>query len=589
MEGKMRKMTSDARHAASRLLAACSSAAGRRAVVCACFVLAALFLLGLSRRGLSYLDVGMYMSGYQYFNGDPLTTSFLGQWLMSYELTGALMKWLSVDTYYGLRVLRTALVVLIEACVYLGLRHDVPRRYLLAGLALATLSQQDSYYEINYNDYSAFLLCLALLALYHAFTRSRRRLLGYALSGLAVGVSILFRFTNLSFLLLPVGALLVFALLRLPRPRAAGLWAFYAGAAAGLALMVALALATGKGGVLAQTVTDLLQIGTRGDDPHNVKNVFFWLYGMYKQQVKAGAVVAILVLVYAALRRRTSSHLWRAALLACFVFSMWLNIYLREIISDVTVGLSWITFFVLVAAPRFRRGPVAAFAMGFLFPLFLPVGTNGGSVFIGQCTVFMPLPATLCILADNFRQGSLPADRRRLPAIVLGAIVLPFLWATAKRPMSEEGYRLECRYAIDSPLARGIATTRSNAATLNHIIHQLRGSYLHGDYLICTFNIPAISLLECRPYGVFSTVFCSPYMCRHYVTVAERHLHALPSVLLDTEDMTPKDGELVRFLRSQSAYRRVWTDGRFVLLKPDVRHAPASRHNEYSSSSSTQP
>lgn len=585
----MRKMKSDERYPARRLREACSSVVGRRVVVGAYFVLAAIFLLGLSRRGLSYLDAGMYMSGYQYFNEDPLATSFLGQWLMSYELTGALMKWLSIDTYYGLRVLRMALVMLIEVCVYLGLRRDVPRRYLLAGLALATLSQQDSYYEINYNDYSAFLLCLALLALYHAFTRSRRRLLGYALSGLAVGVAILFRFTNLSFLFLPVGALLVFGVLRLPRPRAAGLWAFYVGAAAGLALMVALAVATGKGGVLAQTVTDLFQIGTRGDDPHNVKNVFFWLYGMYKQQVKAGAIVAILVLVYAALRRRTSSHVWRVALLACFIFLMWLNIYLREIISDVTVGLSWITFFVLVVAPRFRRGSVAAFAMGFLFPLFLPIGTNGGSVFIGQCAVFMPLPATLCILAANFKQSSMPADIHRLPAFVLGAIVLPFLWATVKRPMSEEGCRLECRYAIDSPLAKGITTTRNNAGTLNHIVHQLRGSYLHGDYLICTFNIPAISLLECRPYGVFSTVFCSPYMCRHYVTVAEQHLHTLPSVLLDKEAMTPKDGDLVCFLRSQSTYRRVWTDGRFVLLKPDVRHASTSHHNEYSSPSSTQP
>lgn len=574
---------------AMRVAAACSSVAGRRLVVGAYFVLASAFLLLLSRQGLSYLDVGMYMSGYQHFNDDPAATSFLGQWMMSYELTGALMKWLSIDSYYGLRVLRTVLVMLIEVAVYAGLRRDVPRRYLLAGLALATISQQDSYYEINYNDYSAFFLCLALLVLHHTLTRSSRPARGYALAGFIVGLSVLFRFTNLSFLLLPAGVLLVFWLMGLPRPRAGSWWTFYAGAVAGLGAMVALAWATDKGGVLVQTVADLLQIGTRGDDPHNVKNVFFWLYDMYKQQVKAGCIVGILVVVYAALRRRASSRGARVVLLAGFVFLMWLNIYLREVVSDVTVGLSWIVFFALVAVPRLRQGPVTVFAVGFLFPLFLPIGTNGGSVFIGQCTVFMPLPATLCILAVNFRQSTTHATFRQLPAIVLGAIVVPFLWAAAKRPMSEEGYRLECRYAIDSPLACGISTTKDNAEMLNHLIHQLRGTCLHGDYLICTFNIPSVSLLECKPYAVFSTVFCSPHMSQHYVAVAENHLHTLPCVLFDKESMTDKDTDLVCFLRSRSTYRQVWTDGRFVLLRPCTPPGATRPRSEYSPHSSEQP
>ena len=47
---------------------------------------AALFLGVQMFQGLSYLDIGMYMSGYQHFTSDPYASYFLGQWILTYDV-----------------------------------------------------------------------------------------------------------------------------------------------------------------------------------------------------------------------------------------------------------------------------------------------------------------------------------------------------------------------------------------------------------------------------------------------------------------------------------------------------------------------
>lgn len=541
----------------------------RIAVICY-FIIATLFLLVRAMQGLSFLDIGMYMSGYEHFNEDPISIYYVGQWLMSFEFSGWILKLFSFDSYYGLRIMRTVLVIAMEIIIYLHLKHYMPKRYVLLGLAIATIAQQESYADINYNDYSAFFLCLSLLLFHRGMASSNLKRLSFFLSGLVVGLSIFFRMTNISFLTIPLCALIVLPLVGCRKPSLGSFSLFYSGSVVGVALMLLVIYFTGTWQALMMTITDLFSIGTRTDDPHNFKNVFLWLYDMYKHEVQAGAIVLFITAVYAVLHYRFKQYFMRVGLFIGFAFLIWLNVYLHEHISDVIVGLSWFMMFYLIARPSHHHELKSLFAITFLFPILLPIGTNGGSIFIGQDLVFLPLPVTLYILTliIKVEQNVYISKFRLLPVAMLVCLVFTFLYTDIKRPMSEEGYRLICRYKVDSPLTDHIYTTKENADTLNYLIKSLRGKYLDNDYLFCNFNIPMVSLLDCKPYAVFSTVFCSTYMSIHYLSVAENHLHRLPCLLLEPGNMSERDKELVAYVKTRAKYRRVWSDGRFELLKP---------------------
>ena len=70
-------------------------------------------------QGFSWLDIGFYMSGYQHFTDEPYVSYFLGQWLLSFQLTSWLCKAFSIDSYLGLRVLHLIFVVLPQTVIYL--------------------------------------------------------------------------------------------------------------------------------------------------------------------------------------------------------------------------------------------------------------------------------------------------------------------------------------------------------------------------------------------------------------------------------------------------------------------------------------
>ena len=70
-------------------------------------------------QGFSWLDIGFYMSGYQHFTDEPYVSYFLGQWLLSFQLTSWLCKAFSIDSYLGLRVLHLIFVVLSQTVIYL--------------------------------------------------------------------------------------------------------------------------------------------------------------------------------------------------------------------------------------------------------------------------------------------------------------------------------------------------------------------------------------------------------------------------------------------------------------------------------------
>ncbi|MFW5615806.1 MAG: glycosyltransferase family 39 protein, partial [Prevotella pectinovora] len=159
---------------------------------------AALFLGVQMFQGLSYLDIGMYMSGYQHFTSDPYASYFLGQWILTYDVTSALCKLFSINSFLGLRVLHLVYVLVTQTVVYLYLRQYISTRSIITGLLIATLAHYGSYTEINYNDYSALLLLLSILCYHGGADRDNQWII--MMGGVLAGVAVYFRIVNITYI-----------------------------------------------------------------------------------------------------------------------------------------------------------------------------------------------------------------------------------------------------------------------------------------------------------------------------------------------------------------------------------------------------
>ena len=168
---------------------------------------AALFLGVQMFQGLSYLDIGMYMSGYQHFTSDPYASYFLGQWILTYDVTSALCKLFSINSFLGLRVLHLVYVLVTQTVVYLYLRQYISTRSIITGLLIATLAHYGSYTEINYNDYSALLLLLSILCYHGGADRDNQWII--MMGGVLAGVAVYFRIVNITYICLPLCAMLI--------------------------------------------------------------------------------------------------------------------------------------------------------------------------------------------------------------------------------------------------------------------------------------------------------------------------------------------------------------------------------------------
>lgn len=540
----------------------------------------AAFLGVQAMQGLSFLDIGMYMSGYEHFPSDPGMTAYLGQWIATYLLTGQILAWTDANSFMALRVMHIALLLCLQAVIFLSLRRYLRERILFIGLTLATLAHFGSYLDINYNDYSTTLLVLIILTV-HRGLFAHRRSIWLLMAGVLTGFSFYFRIVNITFLLLPFLGLLLGKRYRLNIPIAKYLLVFGSGMLAGCLLMTGYLWVSGGREMLAVwtfTLNCLFSMGTDSADPHSLKAVAIGLYTTYKAYFTQACVEAgfLLLLTIASCKlQRTYKLLAVVTLGACII----VNIYLWEPIGGVMGAFCLLGLVALIAGVRLSPETDVLFLLSLFVPLVYPIGSNGGLDFLGQCLFFLPLPlamAYLFELPDKLPQAYRHSFSHALH-ITIGTMVITLLFVNVKRPMMEEGNRLECRYTVESPLTHHIYTTRANADLHNRLLKELKPLVPKGSYMVCNFSLPLISMLECKPYAVFSDVFTSDQMNLRYISIAEKGLLTQEPtqqareqqvlMLVDRQSMTDGFESVCRRLCKSNGYKTVWSDGRYELWK----------------------
>lgn len=541
--------------------------------------IAALFLCLQALQGLSYLDIGMYMSGYEHFAEEPAVTAYLGQWIATYLFTGQLITKLLPHSFLSLRLLHIVLFLGLQTTVFLWLRNLFNKKLLIVGMALTTLSHFGSYLDINYNDYSTTLLTLAILVLHRAVFSRKNAALLFALSGGLAGTAVFFRVVNVSFLLLPFVTVPLCKLCRAEVNSSKLFAGFGIGYLAGMMLMSCYLWQQGAWPVWMLTLSDLTAIGTDGEDPHSQKAVVVGVYTTYKTFFTQACVfLAFLFLLTQSIARLQRT--WKVMSCTLLALLFIVNLYLWEPAAGVVGGICVIAFSSLFMGNRISPRSDLLLSLSLIVPLVYPIGSNGGLDFFGQSLFTLALPVGIVYIAHIPTLISKPWQQSyphalRLIFISLGAALL---LTNVKRPMMEEGNRLDCFHSINNPRTEHILTTAHNATLHNHLLSELSPIVPKGSYLVCNFSLPLISMLECKPYAVFSDVFTSTKMNQHYINIAHQTLanqtpaapaeKLFPWMLIDREQLSEGFGHVVEELNSRCAYKTVWTDGRYELQRP---------------------
>lgn len=532
-------------------------------------VFAAVYLGIQMFQGFSYLDIGFYMSGYQHFNDDPYVSYFLGQWLLSFNLTSALCRLFSINTYLGLRILHLLFIIISQTVIYFYLKRYINRHFIISGLLLATLAHFGSYTEINYNDYSVGLLTLSIMAYHYGYANNRMKAI--ILSGILAGVSFYFRIVNVTFIGIPFLAWLISHRYKSAIRTRNQFFAFFSGIIAACCATTVLLYCNGMLDVFTMTLTDLFTRSSDPQDPHGVKAIIINLYDLYKGQIQGFSVIALLTFLIAFndIKNKGAIRTIITIVLSLLIIP---NIYLWESPSNITVGICLSALFFLFAGRDVNPQTASLYLLSLFIPVIFPVGSNAGPDFYGKDMCFLTLPVALCIIGEGI--GTLKAEYRKAAYkalhISFAFICIAMIYTNINRPMMEEGTRAQCRYTINSPLTRHIYTTEENASLNNYLIDKVKPLIPAQSYLICNFSIPMISLLDCKPYAVYSTVFTSNVMNRRYIDAAYKHSGRLPYLLIDQDNNSDKDKYVEDYLYGIKPYRTIWTDGRYVLKAPAV-------------------
>lgn len=520
-------------------------------------------------QGFSYLDIGFYMSGYQHFNDDPYVSYFLGQWLLSFNLTSALCRLFSINTYLGLRILHLLFIIISQTVIYFYLKRYINRHFIISGLLLATLAHFGSYTEINYNDYSVGLLTLSIMAYHYGYANNRMKAI--ILSGIFAGVSFYFRIVNVTFIGIPFLAWLISHRYKSAIKTRNQFLAFFSGIIAACCATTVLLYCNGMLDVFTMTLTDLFTRSNDPQDPHGVKAIIINLYDLYKGQIQGFSVIALLTFLIAFndIKNKGAIRTIITIVLSLLIIP---NIYLWESPSNITVGICLSALFFLFAGRDVNPQTASLYLLSLFIPVIFPIGSNAGPDFYGKDMCFLTLPVALCIIGEGI--GAMKAEYRKAAYkalhISFAFICMAMIYTNINRPMMEEGTRTQCRYTINSPLTRHIYTTEENASLNNYLIDKVKPLIPAKSYLICNFSIPMISLLECKPYAVYSTVFTSNVMNRRYIDAAYKHSGRLPYLLIDKDNNSDKDKYVEDYLYGIKPYRTIWTDGRYVLKAPAV-------------------
>ncbi len=526
----------------------------------------------LCRQGLSVHDSGVYLSGYLHFASEPEVNSYLGQWLLSYLGMGWLCGALGIKSFLGLRLVHVALMALAHAGIYRWATHSLGIRPQLAllGLVMAALCHVQGYSEVNYNELSALLLIAVTATLTGGI--HRRKPWRVAAAGALVAVAVAARVVNVWFVALPAVAWLAG-----DRSAAWGsTWlAWLGGGLAGAAAVLAVLWASGTLSVVGITARTMLGMASAGSSTHGI-DTLVWTYagGMGHTALSGITLMAVAAVVAAAMWGvrgcgKAARAVAAAVCAAIGAVTLWrLN---SGPVCNYAMFLSMATLAVM-AVRLGQSGMRTAAALWLAVLVLYPLGSAASNAVNGPYFLHLALPLAVAGMASGIQsaKGRWRTALCRTAAVMAAALAMAMIKLNATHGLFQDQKRTACHYEIYSPATRGICTNEANAQLHNWLIAQLRPHLRPGQYAICNFSLPLISMLDCRPYAYAESEWVddSAVLCL-YIDEAHKASRRLPAFIIDSRRLNACDAAVMAHCRRLAPYSTVWSSSPYSLVAPN--------------------
>lgn len=448
--------------------------------------------------GVEVADTGAYLTLYDNIFTHPDSVDYFFMYYgaglaggLLAKLCGGSLLWMRI---FGLAVNLGSIMIVWKL---FGRRHKLAMTIMVFIICTANLLFPLTFYQ---DPLTSFMATLSLALMITAVRRGASHL--FLLSGLVAGLNALTRIPNLLeilfVLILPLSSGLRGHELR----RACGVW--LAGWVSGFGVLLLTALVLGHWPYLAQTFQTLLDTGASegSDSKHSlfyllVANLRIWVKVLYFI-IKFGA----LALVFYVTRRVLISMGIRAGsmtmwLLLFIPVAYWLvfatrwlirldyqtSLYSIVILGDIIALLPW----------RKASRTLRLTALSGLFMIaILPAGSDGSISSAGPILLWLALPAAIVAMIPP----RLAAQTKPL-IIITASIIMYRICFQLKYDMLyfDSTPMTQMTATIDSPLARGLHTSRSRAERLNRILATVEREVEAGDTLLVYGAAPLVNHL----------------------------------------------------------------------------------------------
>lgn len=521
-------------------------------------------------QGLSPADTGVYLSGYKNYIDDTYCSEYLNQYWLTYYMTGYLVKALSINTFIGLRVLHVIFNVLMQIVIYLWLKKYIAKEYIVIGLFISVLAHFGTPYEINYNDYSVGLLIFIIMSYYEGLRSGK--LIMFVIAGILTGLSFFFRLANLTFIGIPIVAI-IFLLIRkedrkgwLVLLKQIGCFFF------GVVGIVIVVLCFSDDGLRAMkaALPDILAMGTGSKDVHGASNLIKIFFKSEFLMLRNTVIVGILfVSMMLLLKYKITGYIFTG-----FILMLLTGLFIKYgLPADFLIGASIFGVAIALIGHSGKEKLSYLLILSLYIPIIYPLGSAGDYSFHGTYLCYLSLPLAIKGLCENEfikNKGNIGRYGVCL-SLVFCAFIVSMVARNIMKGTFQDESRIQCVYPINGGAAKWLYTNKDNAEKYNYLINVLNPVIKKQEYLICNFSISAISILNCKPYAIYTTQWISnDALITKYLMSAYRHTGKLPYILIDRKNYTEKDEIVFNYCKGKARYEQIWRDGQYSLFRPMI-------------------
>lgn len=562
----------------------------------------------LAFQGLDLADTGFHLTAYRYILEAPGSVQYSMSFWLS-EITGHL--WMQVWPQGGLFWARIGGIVAFTATflIYFRLLQPVTgQRKALAGLAIASLFILRGGFECLHYDLLS-MAGYAVVAWWWVTGLRRGRSLLILLGGIALGVNLFFKLTNMAGLLF--FALIPFHGIIHRKPGSDWLKTLligFSGFIAGAGMILLLIRALGHWDLYTGNLAFMTEIAADAEASHGLIPLLGDYLSGYFNAVIILALFSGAVWGFVRLTRHTWVGTRNLTYLVVFALlgsaTLVLMLFFREAfwskVRYLLLGLAALHGIRQLTDTRKDHAPRLVAAAGLILLLVAPLGSDSWPAkSLHGMWILVPMALVTPDLKSWFgrvKEDTLVAQEKVIRGGVITLVVVSALVHAWQYTYFDAGSRALKRYTVEHPQLRFIHTSKARARVMNELISEAF-PLMDQRYLLGFIEIPMINYLaDMEPYLSTSwpKLYYSPDSFTRKLQEALARRDALPAIVRQKQptnihpwpeakphpdyldypgDLSrwPGHGRVMNRFIGDFEYEVVWENEMFQLLLPGVK------------------